>query len=116
MRYYSIDEIEKIILEYPGFRKDGLFIDFVDKSAGIYGHFSLKGKDVYHLNTKITPAFLNEERMYILDYTVTFELQGDCIFTDEKIVRMYCEFILEEARNLKIALKRMRLEGDFDSK
>lgn len=119
MRYYSIDDIEKIILEYPGFKKVGVFIDFVDKGAGIEGHFSwvtTGAKDLYNINVKITPAFLNEEKLYILDYTVVLPLQGNCIFTDIKIIRMYCEFVLEEARNLKIALKRMSLEGDFDSK
>lgn len=118
MRYYSIDDIEKIILEYPGFKKNGVFIDFVDRGAGIEGHFSwvTRGIDVYNINVKTTPHFLNEEKLYILDYTITLPLQGECIFTDIKIIRMYCEFILEEARNLKIALKRMSLEGDFDSK
>jgi len=118
MRYYSIDEIEKVILEYPGFIRNGAFIDFVDKAAGICGHFSwiTRGMEVYNINVKTTPCFLNEEKLYILDYTVVMPLQGECIFTDIKIIRMYCEFILEEARNLKIALKRMSLEGDFDSK
>ena len=118
MKYYSIDEIEKIILEYPGFRKAGAFIVFEDRSAGIAGNFSwiTRGTEVYNINVKTTPRFLNEEKMYVLDYTVTLPLEGDCIFTDIKIIRMYCEFILEEAQNLKIALKRMSLEGDFDSK
>ena len=118
MKYYSIDEIEKIILEYPGFRKAGAFIVFEDRSAGIAGNFSwiTNGKDVYNINLKITPVFLNEEKMYVLDYTTTFPIEGECIFTDMKIIRMYCEYVLEEARNLKIALKRMSLEGDFDSK
>lgn len=118
MRYYSIDEIEKTILEYPGFRKVGAFIVFEDRSAGVVGNFSwiTLEADVYNINVKTTPRFLNEEKMYVLDYTVTLPLEGNCIFTDIKIIRMYCEFILEEARNLKIALKRMSLEGDFDSK
>jgi len=118
MKYYSIDEIEKIILEYPGFRKAGAYIVFEDRSAGIEGHFSwvTSGIEVYNINVKITPVFLNEEKMYVLDYTVTLPLEGGCVFTDMKIIRMYCEYVLEEARNLKIALKRMSLEGDFDSK
>lgn len=119
MRYYSIDDIEKIILEYPGFRKNGVFIDFEDKAAGVSGHFSWITNgvdDLYNINVKTTPLFLNEEKMYLLDYTVKLPIEGGYIFTDIKIIRMYCEFILEEARNLKIALKRMSLEGDFDSK
>lgn len=118
MKYYSIDEIERTILEYPGFRRNGPFIEFVDRGAGIEGNFSwvTRGIEVYNINVKTTPHFLNEEKMYVLDYTVSLPIQGDCIFTDMKIIRMYCEFILEEARNLKIALKRMSLEGDFDSK
>ena len=119
MKYYSIDEIEKIILEYPGFRKAGAFIVFEDRNAGIAGNFSwiTRGTaEVYNINVKTTPVFLNEKKMYILDYTVRLPLEGDCIFTDIRIIRMYCEFILEEALNLKIALKRMSLEGDFDSK
>jgi len=118
MKYYSIDEIEKIILEYPGFRKEGAYIVFEDRSAGIVGHFSwvTSGTEVYNINVKITPVFLNEEKLYVLDYTNTLPIEGGCIFTDIKIIRMYCEYVLEEARNLKIALKRMSLEGDFDSK
>ncbi len=119
MRYYSIDEIEKTILEYPGFRKAGVFIDFEDKAACISGHFSWMTSgvdDLYNINVKIIPIFLNEEKLYVLDYTVKLPVEGGCIFTDMKIIRMYCEYVLEEARSLKIALKRMSLEGDFDSK